>query len=526
VPLDTDRRSGEARSSWTAGYAFARAHSRSVWAWAKPYIGLGEKGYGLSAKLLSLTVLFVMLAEVLIFVPSIANYRTQWLNDRLSSAQLASIAAEAFPGGEVPPGIRQELLRVAQVRMIAVKRNERRNMVLREDMETEIAATYDLRPSNINSASNPFSWFAVRGQLILDALTVFTTDDKRFIRVIGQPSTSGGDFIEIVLPQRPLRLAMVRHGLNILALSILISALAGGLVYLALNSLFVRPLMRITHNMVRFSANPEDASRIITPSTRTDEIGTAEQELARMQSELNQMLAQKSRLAALGLAVSKINHDMRNMLANAQLLSDNLTSVPDARVQRFAPKLIASLDRAIKFCNDTLRFGRAAEAAPKRELIALLPLVEEVGEGLGLPRNGCVSWKLDMPAGLKIDADRDQLYRVLSNLARNAAQAIEAQTPAAPGSITVRASRTGDLVRLDMTDDGPGLPDLARSHLFKAFQGSTRKGGSGLGLVIAQELILAHGGRLWLVEDSAGPKVTAQRGAHFRIEIADRSVAD
>ena len=140
--------------------------------------------------------------------------------------------------------------------------------------------------------------------------------------------------------------------------------------------------------MLRFSADPEDQSRIMTPSGRLDEIGVAERELAQMQQELSGLLAQKNRLAQLGLAVSKINHDLRNMLANAQLISDRLVDIPDPTVQRFVPKLIASLDRAISFCNSSLQFGRASEAAPRRDLFRLKPLVEEVADSQGLPREG------------------------------------------------------------------------------------------------------------------------------------------
>ncbi len=196
-------------------------------------------------------------------------------------------------------------------------------------------------------------------------------------------------------------------------------------------------------------------------------------------------------------------------------------------MQRFAPKLIASLDRAINFCNDTLKFGRAAEAAPRRDLILLKALVIEVGDGLGLPRGTAVGWHLDIADDLKIDADRDQLYRVLANLARNAAQAIEMQTPPRPGRITVSASRRGPLVVIDLSDDGPGLAAVAKAHLFEAFQGSTRRGGSGLGLAIAQELITAHGGSLTLVEPDADPddEAAPRSGAQFRIELPDRPAA-
>jgi signal transduction histidine kinase len=349
--------------------------------------------------------------------------------------------------------------------------------------------------------------------LIHDAISVFFQRDEHLIRVVGQPSSVATEFVEVVLPQAPLKAAMVRYGLNVLVLSIIISIISAALVYLALNRLLVAPMMRITRNMLHFSQKPEDASRIITPSDRTDEVGTAERELAHMQGELASLLQQKSRLAALGLAVSKINHDLRNLLSSTQLFSDRLTAIKDPTVQRFAPKLIASLDRAINFCNDTLRFGRAAEAAPRRELFPLRPLVEDVGEGLGLPHGASVGWAIEMPLDIEVDADRDHLYRVLGNLVRNSAQAIASQRVAA-ALIKVSAKRTGPKVVIDVADNGPGVPELARAHMFEAFQGSTRKGGTGLGLTIAHELIVAHGGDLYLVDTA--------KGATFRIAIPDR----
>jgi signal transduction histidine kinase len=232
-----------------------------------------------------------------------------------------------------------------------------------------------------------------------------------------------------------------------------------------------------------------------------------------MQSELTQTLQQKSRLAALGLAVSKINHDLRNMLANAQLISDRLGSLPDPTVQRFAPKLIASLDRAIKLCETTLRFGRAEEAPPRREPTPLRPLVAEVGDGLGLPREDAIAWSVEIDDALRVDADRDQLFRVLSNLCRNALQAIE-QQEVPKGSIRVSGTRLGQRVTIEVNDDGPGVPEKARAHLFQAFQGSARKDGTGLGLAVAHELVTAHGGIIQLLE--------TERGTVFRIEIPDR----
>jgi signal transduction histidine kinase len=345
-------------------------------------------------------------------------------------------------------------------------------------------------------------------------MEVLFSSGDRTLRVVGRPGDGAGDMIEIVLPEAPLQKAMLRFGFNVLVLSVFISVITAALVYMALNTLLVRPMLRIAENMLLFSRTPEDASRIIVPSGRNDEIGTAERELAHMQTELSLLLHQKSRLAALGLAVSKINHDLRNMLANAQLLSDRLTSSTDATVQRFAPKLIASLDRAIAFCNDTLRFGRAEEAPPRRELIPLRPLVDEVADSLALPREEAIRWQADVELDLRIDADRDQLYRVLSNLARNAVQAIESGTTGGKGEIIVTARRSTKRVHIAIRDDGPGVPARARERLFQAFHGSTRRGGTGLGLTIAYELVAAHGGTLKLADTATG--------ASFEIEIPDR----
>ena len=267
--------------------------------------------------------------------------------------------------------------------------------------------------------------------------------------------------------------------------------------------------------MLHFSQNPEDPERIVQPSGRMDEIGTAERELADMQKQLAQLLLQKTRLAQLGLAVSKVNHDLRNMLANAQLISDRLADIEDPTVQRFAPKLIASLDRAIGFCNDTLKFGKAQEAQPRRELFRLRPMVEDVGDGLGLPIEGKVSWTIDMDDNLRVDADRENMFRILSNLVRNAVQAIEGNEDSARGDVSVRAHRDGRKVSIEISDDGPGVPAKARQHLFEAFQGSTRKGGTGLGLAIASELVAAHGGTIELLDSDVG--------ARFLIRIPDRA---
>ena len=478
--------------------------------------------FGLPTRLLLLTAAFVMMAELLIFVPTLASFRVNWLDERLAAAQLAAFATDGYPGGSLPTSVRTELLATAQVKAVASRLGGQRRLVLPVDNDMKIDQHYDLRTNPDGFIQHLIS----QARLYGDTLAVLFGRESRSIRVLGRIGPEADDLIEIVLSEAPLRAAMWQQSRNVFWLSLLISLLSAALVYFSLYVLVVRPILRLSRNMQLFSQNPEDTGRIITPTARADEIGTAERELEQMQRQLSQLLAQKSRLAQLGLAVSKINHDLRNMLSSAQVISDRLTALPDPTVQRFAPKLIASLDRAINFCNDTLRYGKSEEIQPRRELIALHPLVEEVGDGLGLPCEGAIDWVLDFDEKLRVDADPEPLYRIIANLVRNAAQAIEtkaenetqgapgATSPRKPGVITVKARRDRARVIIDVTDTGPGVPPRARARLFQAFQGSSRKGGSGLGLAISAELAASHGGSLKLLD--TGP------GATFRLEIPDR----
>ena len=238
-----------------------------------------------------------------------------------------------------------------------------------------------------------------------------------------------------------------------------------------------------------------------------------------MQSEIHGQLQQKSRLAALGLAVSKINHDLRNLLAAAQLMSDRLGTVSDPTVQKLAPKLVATLDRAISFCQSTLSYGAAQETPPARRMASLADIVEETRTALGLATEDAqIGFTTAVERGLLIDADPDHIFRILLNLGRNATQAFENRGTPDPARDQIRISgrREGAVVVIEVSDTGPGLPPKAREHLFEPFQGSTRPGGSGLGLAIAAELVRAHGGSIALVEGTMG--------ATFRITIPDRPI--
>ncbi len=460
---------------------------------------------GLSGKLLFLTILFVMVAEILIYVPSIVNFRMNWLNDRLAAAHTAALVLDAAPTGMVPESLAKQILQSIGARAVAIKMGTQRRLLAVSDVPSEIRQDIEMRNMSWSRATyNTFN-------------TLLFSKPGDVIRMLG-PAPMGGDFLEIVLDEAPLRKAMLTFSVNILLLSLLISGITAMLVFFALHYLLVRPMGRITGNMVAFRADPENPSRIIAESGRRDEIGTAEEELAAMQRELASMLHQKSRLAALGLAVSKINHDLRNLLASAQLFSDQLSNLPDPKVQRFAPKLMHALERAIAFCQSTLSYGAAQEAPPERKTIQVEPLIEEVHEALGLGLDVPIRWIVAVERGLTVEADHDQLFRVLVNMARNAVQALEVRGARDPArdQIRITGRREGSVVVIEVSDTGPGVSEKARAHLFQAFQGSTRSGGAGLGLAIAAELVRAHGGEIRLVPGTIG--------ATFSIAIPDRAV--
>ena len=461
--------------------------------------------FGLSGKLLVFTILFVMIAEVLIYVPSIALYRLMWLNDRLASAYTAALVLDAAPNGMVPDSLAKQILDSIGARAVAMKRGTQRRLLAVGDAPPPIADDFDMRQVYAFDS-------------IIDAFTVMLENKKDVMRVVG-PAPMGGDYIEIILDEPPLRKAMLRYSVDLLLISLLISGITAALVYLTLHYMFVRPMRRVTANMMAFRADPENADRIIMPSARGDEIGFAERELATMQTEIASMLHQKSRLATLGLAVSKINHDLRNLLGSAQLISDRLSGLPDPDVQRFAPKLMRALERAIAFCQSTLSYGRLQEPPPERKPILLQPLVDEVHETLGLGADAPIRWISAVERGLMVEADYDQLFRILLNLARNAVQALESRaTCCDPGrdQIRITGRREGAVAVIEVSDTGPGFSEQARAHLFEAFQGSTRTGGAGLGLAIAAELVRAHGGDIRLVEGTIG--------ATLRLTIPDRAV--
>ena len=455
---------------------------------------------GLSARLLILTILFVASAGALALPPALAAFEEQWLLDRVRAAELATIAPDVAPDRVVSEALAAQLLEGAGVQRVAIQTEGMRRLVLQGPKLERAPYLVDLRDQA------PVSWLAAPFQTLMGG------GEGRMVRVIAEPRIRKADFIEIVAPDAILKRELTRYLWQLLLVMAFVSMMAGILVYLSLAFFLVRPMQRITHAMERFRADPEDPASHLEPSGRRDEIGRAEVELDQMQADLRVALNSRARLAALGEAVAKINHDLRNMLTSAQIASERLADSRDPKVAQALPRLERALDRAVKLASDVLVYGKTQEAAPVIGAMPFAPVLEMAAEEARLSPEG-VRLEARMDPADQVTADPDQLHRIVANLLRNAREAIEQQQGrAAPGVVTVSLVQAEGATLIRFSDNGPGVSPRARDRIFQPFAGSSRPGGAGLGLAIARELAQGHGGDLVLAE-------TGEEGSVFELRL-------
>ncbi|HZY51099.1 MAG TPA: HAMP domain-containing sensor histidine kinase [Devosia sp.] len=442
---------------------------------------------GLSVKLIATITLVILVVEVLIYLPSAGNFRQAWLNDRLRVGIVAARVLDAVPDAmDLPAMLTDNLLHSAGAIAIVYRRNGQSQLIeLDQKPMPRQAVTADMRQTDYPS-------------LIMGALDTLTHGGDRTLRIVG--SSDGDDptsEVEVVMSEAPLHDDLVRYSWSIVLISLIIAVLTAGALYLLVSRLLIDPIRRLTANMVAYRMAPENAALIISPTRRRDEIGIVENELAAMETDIFSMLRQRRHLADLGLAVAKINHDLRNTLTSAQLLSDQVVALEDPKIQRLAPRLVQSIDKAVGFAQSVLDYGRQAGAPPKPVPVDLRALVDESAIDADAMRHPGIAYANEVPDGITINADPDQLARVLVNLLKNAREALEASGDKTESpQIRVGFSETAEGFMLSIADNGPGLPPRAREHLFVAFEGSAKAGGTGLGLAIARELVAAHGGTL------------------------------
>lgn len=445
----------------------------------------------LSSQLLLLTILFVMIVEVFVYVPSLAQFRKNYLNQRLAAAQIAILSLEEADDEGLSHMLEQELLEVAEIQAVIVVSAEARELALSSTLPESVSGPYDMRDPGLV-------------ELTKDAFMTLKRKGEGSIQIQGEPINPRYQSIQVVLSERPLYMAMVDFSKSIFFSSLIISFFTGVLIYVSILFLTVRPTKRITTNLTAFEKQPEAKGNILKGSGRKNEIGLLEDQISHMQNEIQGALRQKSHLANLGLAVSKINHDLRNILSTAQLSVDLLarkkSSLPE---QKTLDRLYRAVDRAVKLCERTLKYGRAEEPAPNKENFALVELLMDACHGLHMDSYENIDLKMEIPEGYTVYADKEQVYRILTNLCRNAVEAMDQK-----GTLTISAEPAkGGKQEIRVGDTGPGIPDTLRETLFVPFVGTSKLGGSGLGLAIAHGLAQAHGGDLVLEKSNSSGTV-------------------
>jgi signal transduction histidine kinase len=442
--------------------------------------------FGLSWRILGLVVVAVMTAEILIFLPSIARFRAVYLEQLIESGTLAALALDATPDNMVTEDVKRALLNHARVdAVVLVEPNRPKRALMNIEPRPDMPG-YNLKEQGVFS-------------LIWDALAAMTHDGSRYVRVGGQSMRLPKAMVWIVADELPMRIAMYGYATRILVLSIIIALFTAVLLYLGLRWLVILPLQDLSSDMTAFRRAPEEGGTERAPTKRNDEIGVVDREFQNLQRELRASLRQKSRLAEVGAATNKINHDLRNMLATARLLSDRLARSDDERTRALAPTILNTIDRAARLASDAIEYVRD-RPTPKVAGIDLADLVDEVGvalqeQGEDSSPNIVRHW-VNAIGGDPVRGDRDLLYRVFVNLGRNAFEA-------GATTVTVRSRADSGKLLIDVADNGPGVPQAVANQIFRPFTTGGRAGGAGLGLAIARDLVRAHGGDIVLAETSA-----------------------
>ncbi|MBL4603110.1 MAG: HAMP domain-containing histidine kinase [Emcibacteraceae bacterium] len=447
----------------------------------------------LSARLLLFTIFFVLLAEIIIYVPSVANFRVNWIEQKLAEANIAILVIEAAPDYMVSRMLADELLNSTKNYSIIRKIDNENQQALMIIEPFEISERFDMRD---------LSWL----QSVKDAFVALLHLNRTGYLIEATGAANGDEYqeISITFDERLLSQDMYDYSMNIVFLTIIISLLVAMLLYYNLLNLLVRPIKKITENMISFRRSPEDLTTRFEPEDRVDEIGVVMRELSEMQDEIRKALNQKNHLAKLGSAISNINHDLRNMLSSAQLVSDHLSTIDNPVVQQLAPRFVKAIDRAIRLCENTLQYGGSEVEDLNVSTFNLRNLVDDVSMSLGLLDNTRIELHNKVEMGQKIKADNDQIFRVLMNISRNAVQAIGES-----GNITIKSSIKDSIITIDIADDALGIPEKIKENLFQPFKTGSR-GGTGLGLAISREIITAHGGTLNLLKSDP-------EGSTFRI---------
>lgn len=440
----------------------------------------------LSLRVFLLVAALVTSCGALVHLPGLVAFRTEYLEHRLIDAYMATLALRA--GGTLTAAQTATLLERAHLAGIEVRS---------DDAELRLGTLAPIeRDIRLDRES--------LGQRLLHTLRALFDGSQGLMKVSGAPPGEGmqGLWIAVTLDAAALRWAVRHHASEALLLSLAISLFTAGLVQLGLIRLLLRPVGRLTAQLVAFQADPYRTPPP-RPTSRSDEIGALQCSLAAMETAVQTALKRETRLAALGGAVARIHHDLRSILATVSFASARLADTADPRSRQLAELLGQSVRRAANLCASTLDLARGETPITQRERIDLAALCEQAAAAAARPPEFRVT--VDVPVGATVGGDPERLTRVLGNLLANSCEA---------GARQVRLTALSTVAgwSIEIADDGPGVPDAARARLFEPFIGSAKAGGHGLGLATGHDIARAHGGDLSLVE-------TGPHGTCFRLTL-------
>ncbi|HEY1857338.1 sensor histidine kinase [Acidocella sp.] len=445
-------------------------------------------GRSLSARVLWLTVSIILLVEVVILMPSLGRERQAWLWQHVTQAHLAAFPA-AVSAGALDLQTEDALLKLSDTMSIRLAEPGRLIVVMRPD---RLLPPPD---QTIHLAHEPLLTSIWRAEQQVMGL------GPKWLEVTAPSPLQNNAMLDIIVSGTELARHLRGYAAHILVLAVIISLVTGSLVFAALDQLLVRPMRILTASIVGFRHAPEQDGQsdlIWLASRREDEISRAASELKLLQDEMRAALWRNARLAAVGTAVAKISHDLRNILTSALLVADRLQESDDPTIKRAAQTLIPAVERAAQLVSRTVDFAREGPPAIIRSSVGLRDLIDETASALRPDATG-VTIENNVPGTLVMALDREQIYRVLVNLMRNAVEA-------GANHITIAVTGDNGMTRLNIRDNGSGLPARVQENLFRPFTGSGRHGSTGLGLTIARDLVRAHGGELQLAH--TGPDGT------------------
>jgi len=285
------------------------------------------------------------------------------------------------------------------------------------------------------------------------------------------------------------------YTMRIIALTFIIGMIVIAPLYWFLNARFVRPLRLITGHMHTFSQDPSAIQEPIEAHGASAEIREIAQAFTSLTEDIRRALRQKERLADIGEATAKINHDLRNILVSATLVTDTLSASDDPKIQRIAPHIERAISDAANMTQNMMDY--LSEAKPESQTeFDLQEMVDNLAHDAKLD--------ISIDGASTLYGMPNTLYRLLLNLARNA-------KAAGASALTIDVWRAGHLAVIDISDDGPGIDTTMKPQLFSAFYAG-HKSNTGLGLAIAKDLSVAMGGELRLSRSS-------HYGSEFRLSV-------